>query len=508
MKKFIGKYPKDAVMGTYNPIVGMVKFIMNPNVPDIQKSLSEELAKYSDYKLVVYHMPIFEPGTIMCALNTPEIMSEYLAKEVECVEKSVGEPVNPLMNLGFGQQSGQEGLMHRSIYTDFFGYEKIEKLHCRMVPILEKKMPKLIQQFKIEKSKFTDLHLREFLTPINLEWLSDLIFGCKDESELDIDQTSPEGSEIKDATFPNGLSLIGRKKIATAKQLDGFLGTSFGNSRDLGYTLSFGLTHTLGLTKKWRDHAKVRKILDRKILSVYYKRYSEYTENTQQSGEASNILDLCVRHNKNCEKNGNTSEILTENDITGDVMIFQFAGLDTSLQAATSCLLHLTKSYPEWLDKIRADGVENIDQILKNKSLDLVMKETLRMWNPAMSSFWRKSMKPMEICGIEIPKGTIILPPCGWNKLKPYFKDAGKFRPERFVEEVPRLVKEQRNSHTPFYAGKRMCMGYHLGELSIKISVGNVLKMFELENRQEGEIKMEITSVYYATKPQIGLRLK
>ncbi len=105
-------------------------------------------------------------------------------------------------------------------------------------------------------------------------------------------------------------------------------------------------------------------------------------------------------------------------------MIFVFAGLDTSLQASTSCLLHLTKTYPEWLDKIKGDGLGSLDAIMNNKSLDLVMKEALRLWNPAPCTFWRLTIKPMEICGITIPKGHIILPPVGWNRDKPYFVDA------------------------------------------------------------------------------------
>ena len=51
-------------------------------------------------------------------------------------------------------------------------------------------------------------------------------------------------------------------------------------------------------------------------------------------------------------------------------------------------------------------------------------------------------------------------------------------------------------------------MGYVLGEMSIKLAVGNMLKMFELENRQDGEIRMEINAVYAAVDPKIALKLK
>jgi cytochrome P450 len=72
---------------------------------------------------------------------------------------------------------------------------------------------------------------------------------------------------------------------------------------------------------------------------------------------------------------------------------------------------------------------------------------------------------------------------------------------------VPRLEKEQRASHIPFYEGRRKCMGYVLGEMSIKLLVGNMLKMFELENRQDEDIRMEINAVYAASDPKIAIRL-
>jgi hypothetical protein len=51
-------------------------------------------------------------------------------------------------------------------------------------------------------------------------------------------------------------------------------------------------------------------------------------------------------------------------------------------------------------------------------------------------------------------------------------------------------------------------MGSVLGEMSIKLMVGNVLKMFELENRQDGEIRMELRAVYAAVDPKVAIKLK
>jgi hypothetical protein len=138
MKKFTSEN-KDAVMGKYHPIVGMLRFMVNPDVPDILIPFAKELANHSDKSLVVYHMPMLPAFKMIIVLNQPASMKEYLAKEAEYTKKLLGEEYQPLINFGFVQEYGTHALMHRSVYSEFFLYERISKLKYRMVPILEKK---------------------------------------------------------------------------------------------------------------------------------------------------------------------------------------------------------------------------------------------------------------------------------------------------------------------------------------------------------------------------------
>jgi cytochrome P450 len=422
MRKFTSEN-KDTVMGKYHPFLGLIKFLENPAVADIYTPIAKELADFSDKKLVVYHLPTYPPFTMVMVLNQPASMKEYLAKEVEYTKKMLGENVYPLMNLGLAQESGTHALMHRSVYSEFFLYERVSKLKYRMLPILQKKMALLIKQHKIDNSKFAEIDLREFLVVIQLNWLSDIIFGCKQESELEIDLTAPDCAGIRDHDFGH-LNLAGLATVLLPKLLESFILTSVNGVRDMADILCYKLLSKYGLTTKWTKHHLVKKILDKKIMSVYNQRYAEHVFDAGKQDDSENIIDYVVHHNKKCVAEGRTQEQLTDKDIIGDVMIFTFGGLDTSLQASTSCLLHLTKSYPEWLDKIKGDGLESLDAIMNNKSLDLVMKETLRVWNPALSSAMRMTIKPMEICEITIPKGHLIVPIVGWNRDKPYFVDA------------------------------------------------------------------------------------
>jgi cytochrome P450 len=265
--------------------------------------------------------------------------------------------------------------------------------------------------------------LRKFLVVIQLAWLTDVVFGCKEESELDIDLTAPECQGIKDYDFGQ-LNLQGLATVPLPQLLVSFIVTCFSADSDMPDILCSKLLSKYGLTTKWAKHHLVKKILGRKIMSLYTKRYAEHVFEDGKQDDSKNVIDLVVHHNKKCLADGNSQELLTDDDIIGDVMAFLLTGLDTSLQTSTSCLLHCTKSYPEWLDKIKAEGVETLDAIMNNKSLDLVFKETIRLSNPAMSAFFRITLKPMEICGITIPKGHCIMSPVGWNRDKPYYVDA------------------------------------------------------------------------------------
>jgi hypothetical protein len=109
MKKFTSAN-KDAVMGKYHPFLGLIKFMVNPDVADIYIPIAKELADLSDKKLVVYHMHVLPPFTFAIVLNQPASMKEYLAKDVEYTKRLMGEEYCPLFNVGFMQESGRTHL--------------------------------------------------------------------------------------------------------------------------------------------------------------------------------------------------------------------------------------------------------------------------------------------------------------------------------------------------------------------------------------------------------------
>ena len=152
----------------------------------------------------------------------------------------------------------------------------------------------------------------------------------------------------------------------------------------------------LKLTQKIKTHYAVRDLVGKKIMEFYNKKYNSHHQN---STESSNIMDLMISHNKKCKKTGNENDILSEYEIIGHISAFIIAGLDTSLQLSTSCIMWLSNKYPEWIKNIQKDGLKDFETIEANNSLDLVIKETLRMYSPTNPLF-RAVSKDMKLSGV------------------------------------------------------------------------------------------------------------
>jgi cytochrome P450 len=264
---------------------------------------------------------------------------------------------------------------------------------------------------------------------------------------------------------------------------------------------SNGLLLKYSLTKKFKSHNVLHQFISKRILQIYYKRYNAH--DSSNDGKNLNIIDIMISHNKgSLEKRADV--IIGETDIVGNLIAFQFAGFDTSLQASTSGLVMMAKRHPEWLEKIKADGLGDWAAIEANRSLDLAIREVLRMYSPAPGNFPRTLIKEVILDGVKVPKGAGVMVPSTFRRNNVAFKDAEQFQPERWVSDVDKLPKM---TSIPFYWGKRICMGYVLAEINMKMMMGFVLKHFELTVAPDFEPIMDLIGPYQCVNPTVNMRL-
>ncbi|KAJ9567970.1 hypothetical protein OSB04_003936 [Centaurea solstitialis] len=166
------------------------------------------------------------------------------------------------------------------------------------------------------------------------------------------------------------------------------------------------------------------------------------------------------------------------------------AGLDTTsvtLTWALSLLLNNPKSLKIVQDEIdehvgRDRLVEESD--LKNLIyLDVVIKETLRLYPVAPLSVPHESMEDCIVGGYNIPKGTRVLVNLSKMQRDPnIWSDPSEFRPERFLTSHKDIdVKGKHFELLPFGSGRRMCPGILFALQSLGLTLATLIQHFVLQ---------------------------
>ena len=91
------------------------------------------------------------------------------------------------------------------------------------------------------------------------------------------------------------------------------------------------MAESLGLIESGRKKINLYKKMGKKFMEIYNHSYSTKTIEELDNS----IMDHIVRHNKTCELNNNTEDLMGQEDIVGNIYIFQFAGSDTTIHTTT-----------------------------------------------------------------------------------------------------------------------------------------------------------------------------
>jgi len=231
--------------------------------------------------------------------------------------------------------------------------------------------------------------------------------------------------------------------------LQGINSTSGGLS--LFNMLTYGAAGKLGLIPKFSEGIAYYKEAEKVVFEVYRERSK--APDTELS---TSILDLMVKHNRSKPK-----YMLTEKDAIGYMMLFIFAGVDTSSKFMQNSMYCLAKN-TETKKKIREDVKQfdmvgphaTIELLDKSETLNGMYKEVLRMFTPATSNFERKFMKDFTLGPYKFKKGDYISIQLvgSMNSTncteEPYTFDAGRYAKNA---EGPRKVNPQ--YYMPFSLG-------------------------------------------------------
>ncbi|KAM3826988.1 cytochrome P450 3A24-like [Vipera latastei] len=212
----------------------------------------------------------------------------------------------------------------------------------------------------------------------------------------------------------------------------------------------------------------------------------------------------------NTSGEANSEKALTDEEILAQSIIFIFGGSET-LSIFLSFMSYCLAIHPDVQEKLYQEISETFpnqapptyEAVQQMEYLDMVVNETFRLYPPG-TRIERVCKKTVEIHGVTIPEGTVVMIPAYvLHRVPEYWPEPKEFRPERFSKEN----KESRDPYVflPFGAGPRNCIAMRFALLVLKMGIVVALQRFRFK---ETPIPLELdNSEFLNTKKPIMLKL-
>jgi cytochrome P450 len=199
---------------------------------------------------------------------------------------------------------------------------------------------------------------------------------------------------------------------------------------------------------------------------------------------------------------------MTDEQARDEAMTLFNAGHDTTA-AALAWTWSMVASHPAIEDRL----IDEVDAVLGGHAptladvarlpyVEMVVKESLRLYPPTWSLLPREVVEPVEIGGYDIARGSwIYVFPYVTQRDPRFFENPEAFDPERFSparsEEIPPYA------YIPFGGGPRVCIGEKFSMMEMILIVATVLQKVRMKLAPEqGVIEPE---PLIAIRPKGGL---
>lgn len=325
----------------------------------------------------------------------------------------------------------------------------------------------------------------------------DKLLGYLDDMNASIDETLD--------TWPTGKNFRvspAIKEMALGIATSTFMGVEPGERADKMNRAFEDILVALGAVVRFKTpgaHVKIP-VLDRHLPGTEWARGLEARDflareiarliPEKRAGEGNDLLSVL------CRATSEDGDTFTDQQIVDHMIFVMFAAHDTSTIAMTMMTYYLAK-HPEWQERCRAESLAlgehpTFDELQSMESLDLVMKETLRL-NTPIPHLFRATVKDTEVLGYYLPKGTFVLAlPHFTHHMPEYWKDPERFDPERFAEER-REDKAHKDIYVPFGSHAHKCIGMYFAGMEIKSTLHQMLRRFEWSIASDYEIPWAMT---------------
>eukprot|EP00088_Acartia_fossae_P013203 TRINITY_DN1687_c0_g1_i12.p1 TRINITY_DN1687_c0_g1~~TRINITY_DN1687_c0_g1_i12.p1 ORF type:complete len:486 (-),score=141.78 TRINITY_DN1687_c0_g1_i12:488-1945(-) len=237
----------------------------------------------------------------------------------------------------------------------------------------------------------------------------------------------------------------------------------------------------------------------------------EYSKQIQTSREKSgerhgDFVDQLADLKEAITKTG----IITEDQLTAQIMIFFLAGFETTAHSMGALCYLLSKNpeayerLEEEVDSIDAETFDH-DTIAELPYLEGCIKEAMRII-PAVGRNDRKCEKDWEYKGYKIKKGTCIgLMNYVIHHNPEYWPEPELFRPERFLKENAGNIVPC--SFLTFGSGPRACIGERFAMVEMKVAMAKLLQNFHIESTDETKLTFNKGDIFQCSYENVMVKL-
>jgi cytochrome P450 len=182
----------------------------------------------------------------------------------------------------------------------------------------------------------------------------------------------------------------------------------------------------------------------------------------------------------------------TDEQVRDQSMTLLIAGHDTTA-AGLTWLFYCLARHPQAaarvhqeLDTVLGGREPTANDIARLCYTDRAVKETLRLYPPAIAVFMRQALADVEIAGYTLPRNSLVqLFPYICQHDPRWFPDPERFDPDRFLPERQRTLPPF--AYFPFGGGPRVCIGNTFATMEMTLVVATLLQQLQVEPAGHGE---------------------
>lgn len=438
--------PYHFFIGNVKELVGMMLKASSQPMPNFSHNiLPRVLSFYHHWKKIYGGMFLVWFGpTVRLTVSDPDLIREIFTSKSEFYEKNEAPPlVKQLEGDGLLSLKGEKWAHHRKIISPTFHMENLKLL----IPVMATSVVEMLEKWSEMSDKLgeVEIEVSEWFQTLTEDVITKTAFGSSYQDGKAIFHLQAQQMILAADAFQK-IFIPGYRFFPTRKNI-----------------------------KSWKLDKEIKKSLVKLI-----KRREENLNNENERIEKGpkDLLGLMIQASSN-----NTN--VTVDDIVEECKSFFFAGKQTTSNLLTWTTI-LLAMHPQWQVQARDEvlkmcGSRDLptkDHVVKLKTLNMIVNESLRLYPPTIATI-RRAKTDVDLGGYKIPRGTELLIPilAVHHDIAIWGNDVNEFNPGRFSEGVARAAKHP-VAFIPFGLGVRTCIGQNLAVLQTKLALAIILQRF------------------------------